>query len=88
MRYVIIYLLNIADWALTVYWTGLHGIQAEINPIMRFALSCPGAFAVVKLLLFPLLLLWMRHKRHDDSALIALGMFLAVTWLNICTIFG
>lgn len=88
MQYIIIHLLNLVDYGLTVYWTGLHGIQTEINPVMRLALSAPGAFAVVKLVLFPALLYWMRRRKYDDTAWMVLGMFLAVIWLNICTIFG
>ena len=88
MKYILIGILNLVDYALTVYWTNLHGIQAEINPFMRWALSTPGVFAVVKLVLFPLLLLWMRRKRHDDTAWMALGMFIVVTLMNIRTVFG
>ena len=42
IKYIIIYLLNLFDYAVTVYWTGLHGIEAEINPLMRWAL-CPNS---------------------------------------------
>lgn len=88
MKYIIIAILNLFDYAVTVYWTGLHGIQTEINPIMRGALSEPWVFAVVKLILFPAFLLWMWHKKHDDTAWMALGMFIVVTLLNIRTVFG
>lgn len=88
MKYILIYILNLIDYALTVYWTGIHGIQAEINPLMRWALSTPWAFAVIKLILFPLFLLWMWRKKHDDSAWMALGMFIVVIMLNILTVFG
>lgn len=88
MKYILIYILNLVDYAMTVYWTGLHGIQTEINPLMRLALSEPWIFAVVKLVAFPALLLWMWRKKHDDSAWLALGAFLAVTMLNVSTIFG
>ena len=88
IKYILIALLNLFDYSITVYWTGLHGIEAEINPLMQWALSTPGAFAVIKLLLFPLLLLYMWKKKHEDSAYIALGMFIVVTLLNIRTVFG
>ena len=88
IKYILIALLNLFDYAITVYWTGLHGIDAEINPLMQWALSTPLAFAVIKLLLFPLLLLYMWKKKHEDSAYIALGMFIVVTLLNIRTVFG
>lgn len=87
-KYILIYILNLADYILTVYWTDLHGIEREINPIMRWALSIPGAFFVVKLILFPLLLLWMWWKRKDDTAWMALGMFIVIVLLNIRTVFG
>lgn len=88
IKYFIIALLNLFDYAITAYWTGLNGIEAEINPLMQWALSTPGAFAVIKLLLFPLLLLYMWWKKHEDSAYIALGMFIVVTLMNIRTVFG
>lgn len=83
MKYIIIYLLNLADYALTVYWTGLYGIECEINPLMRSALSVPWIFAAVKLVLFPLLLLWMRRRKKDDGALVVLGMFIVVVLVNL-----
>lgn len=86
MKYILIYLLNLADYATTVYYTGLHGIQTETNPLMRMALENPWVFAVVKLVLFPLLLLWMWKKKHDDTAWMALGMFLVVVMMNVRTI--
>lgn len=88
MKYILIYILNIIDYALTVYWVGLHGIEHEINPLMRWALGTPAVFAVIKLLLFPLLLYWMWKKKHDDSAWMALGMFIVIVLLNIRTVFG
>lgn len=88
IKYIIIALLNLFDYAITVYWTGLHGIEAEINPLMQWALADPWKFAVIKLLLFPLLLLYMWKKKHEDSAYIALGMFIVVTLMNIRTVFG
>lgn len=88
MKYILIYLLNLADYAITVYWTGLHGIEAEINPLMRLALSEPWVFALVKLVLFPLLLLYMWWKKHDDTAWMALGMFIVVMLMNIRVVFG
>ena len=87
-KYIIIYLMNLFDYAITVYWTGLHGIEHEINPFMRWALSVPGAFEVIKLILFPLLLLWMWWKKKDETAWMALGMFIVVTLMNIRTVFG
>lgn len=88
MKHIIIAILNFFDYCITVYWTGLHGIQTEINPLMREALADPWLFAVVKLVLFPALLLWMWHKKHDDAAWMALGMFIVVTLMNIRTVFG
>lgn len=87
MKYIIIAILNLFDYCVTVYWTNLHGIQTEINPIMRGALSEPWVFAVVKLVLFPLFLFWMWKKKHDDSAYFALGAFAVVTLMNIRTVF-
>ena len=87
MKYLLIYLLNLADYALTVYWTGLHGIDHEINPLMRYALSEPWMFAVIKLVLFPLFLIWMWENKRNDSAYIVLGMFIIVVLLNIRTVF-
>lgn len=87
MKYILIYLLNLADYALTVYWTGLYGIEHEINPLMRYALSEPWMFAVVKLVLFPLFLIWMWKNKRNDSAYIVLGMFIIVVLLNIRTVF-
>lgn len=88
MKYLLIYILNLADYAITVYWTGLHGIETEINPLMRHALSEPWVFAVVKLILFPLLLLYMWKKKHDDTAWMALGMFIVVVLMNFRVVFG
>lgn len=87
MKYLFIYLLNLADYALTVYLTGLYGIACEVNPLMRYALSVPRMFAVVKLILFPLLLLWMWRTKKDDAALVVLGMFIVVTLINIGQVF-
>lgn len=87
-KYIIIYLLNLFDYAITVYWTGIHGIEAEINPLMRWALSEPLAFMTIKVVLFPLLLFWMWKKKHEDSAWMALGMFIVVTLMNFRTVFG
>ena len=88
MKYIIITILNLIDYALTTYWTSIYGIQTEINPIMRGALSEPWVFAVVKLVLFPFLLLWMWYKKYNDAAWVALGMFITLTWMNICVVFG
>ena len=88
MKYILIYLLNLADYALTVYWTGLHGLEHEVNPLMRKTLEEPWMFAVIKLVLFPLLLIWMWRKKRNDSAFIVLGMFIVVVLLNIRTVFG
>lgn len=88
MKYIIIGILNLFDYAITVYWTGIHGIEGEINPLMQWALSTPWAFAVIKLILFPLLLLYMWWKKHEDSAWMALGMFIVVTLMNVRTVFG
>ena len=41
IKYIIISLLNLFDYAITAYWTGLNGIEAEINPLMQWALSTP-----------------------------------------------
>ena len=88
MKYILIFVLNMFDYAITVYWTGLHGIGHEINPVMRWVLSVPGAFEVIKLILFPLLLLWMWWKKKDETAWMALGMFIVVSLMNIRTVFG
>lgn len=88
MKYILIYILNLADYVLTLYLTNLYGIECEINPLMRYALTEPWIFAVVKLLLFPLLLIWMWRKKKDDSAFIILGMFLAVVLINGVQAFG
>ena len=87
-KYIIIYLLNLFDYAVTVYWTGIHGIDAEINPLMRWALSEPLVFMLIKVVLFPLFLFWMWRKKHEDSAWMALGMFIVLTIMNIKTVFG
>jgi len=83
MKYLLIYVLNLADYALTVYLTGLYGIACEVNPLMRYALSVPQMFAVVKLILFPLLLLWMLRTKKDDAALVVLVMFIVVILVNV-----
>lgn len=88
MKYILIYLLNLMDYALTVYWVGLHGVDCEINPLMRWALATPGAFAAIKLVAVPVLLYWMWRKKHDDSAWMALGMFIVIVLLNLRTVFG
>ncbi len=87
MKYILIYILNLADYALTVYLTGLYGIACEINPLMRYALSVPWMFAMVKLILFPLLLLWMWRTKKEDTAWMVLGMFIVVTLLNVVQTF-
>lgn len=88
MKYILIGVLNLFDYAITTYLTGIHGIEAEINPLMRWALADPWKFAVIKLGLFPILLFYMWKKKHHDSAYIALGMFIVVTLLNIRTVCG
>lgn len=88
MKYIVIYLLNLADYATTVYWTSLHGIDREVNTLMRMALNEPWLFALIKLVLFPLLLLYMHRKKHDDTAWMALGMFIVVVLGNLRVIFG
>ena len=88
IKYILIAILNFFDYAITVYWTGIHGIEAEINSLMQWALADPWKFAVIKLILFPAMLYWMWKKKHDDSAWMALGMFIVVTLLNIRTVFG
>ena len=87
-KYIIIGVLNLFDYAVTVYWTGLHGIEAEINPLMQWALSVPWVFMIVKVVFGSLLLFWMWWKKHEDSAWMALGMFIVVTLMNIRTVFG
>lgn len=87
MKYFLIYILNLADYALTVYWTSLCGIECEANPLMRKALEEPWMFAVIKLILFPLLLIWMWRKKREDTAFIVLGMFIVVVLMNIRTVF-
>ena len=54
---------------------------------MRYALSVPKLFAMVKLILFPLLLLWMWRTKKDDAALVVLGMFIVVVLLNLSQVF-
>ena len=88
MKYIAIYILNLMDYALTVCWTNLYGIETEINPLMRLALRSPWVFALIKLVGLPLLLLYMYRKKHEDSAWMALGMFIVVVLLNIRTVFG
>ena len=88
MKYILIYLLNLADYATTVYLTGLYGIACEVNPLMRYALSVPKLFAVVKLILFPLVLLWMWRTKKDDAAWMVLGMFIVVVLINLSPVFG
>ena len=87
MKYLLIYALNIADYALTIYLTGLYGIACEVNPLIRYALSVPWMFAVVKLILFPLLLFAMWRTKKDDAALVVLGMFIVVVLLNLSQVF-
>ena len=87
MKYIVIYILNLIDYAMTVYWTGLNGIAHEVNPIMRWALSTPSVFTLTKVFLVPVFLYWMWRKKRDDTAWIALGAFLAVVWMNLNTIF-
>ena len=87
-KYIIIYLLNLFDYAITVYWTGIHGIESEINPLMQWALSEPLVFMLIKVPGVALLLLYMWKKKHEDSAWMALGMFIVVTLMNIKTVFG
>ena len=87
-KFIIIYLLNLFDYAITVYWTGIRGIEAEINPLMRWALSEPLVFMLIKVPGVALLLLYMWKKKHHDSAWMALGMFIVVTILNCRTVFG
>ena len=88
MKYIVIYILNLIDYATTLYWTNLHGISREVNPIMRYALSEPWVFTLVKVVLFPVFLYWMWKKKHDDTAWVAMGAFLAVVWLNLNTVLG
>lgn len=88
MKYLIIYILNITDYSLTLYLTGLYGIECEVNPLMRYALSTPGVFAAVKLILLPLLLIWMWRRKKDDAALVVLGMFIVVVLLNATQALG
>ena len=87
-KYIIVYLLNLFDYAITVYWTGIHGIEAEINPLMRWALSEPLVFMLIKVPGVALLLFYMWKKKHDDSTWMALGMFIVLTIMNIKTVFG
>ena len=87
-KYIITYLLNLLDYAITVYWTGIHGIEGEINPLMQWALSEPLVFMMIKVPGAALLFFWMWKKKHEDSAWMALGMFIVVTLMNIRTVFG
>lgn len=88
IKYILIGVLNLFDYAITVYWTGIHGIEGEINPLMQLALSEPLVFMLIKVVLFPLFLFWMWKKKHEDSAWMALGMFIVVTLMNFRTVFG
>lgn len=88
MKYIIIYLLNLVDYVTTVYWTSLYGINTETNLLMRMALTEPWLFTMIKLVLFPLFLLYMYRKKHDDTAWMALGMFIVVVLMNLRVIFG
>jgi hypothetical protein len=87
MKYILIYILNLADYALTVYWTGLHGLEHEVNPLMRKALEEPWMFAVIKLILFPWLLLYMKLTGKDHAAWMVLGMFIVVVLVNLSPFF-
>lgn len=87
MKYIVIFILNIIDYLTTMYLTSLYGIEVELNPLMRSALSTPIVFAIIKLVLFPILLLWMWKTKKDDAAYIALGMFIVITLLNVSQIF-
>lgn len=86
MKYVVIYILNLIDYATTLYWINLHGISHELNPFMRTALSMPFVFTIIKVFLVPVFLYWLWKKKHDDTAWIALGAFLAVVYMNLNTI--
>ena len=55
---------------------------------MRYALSEPWVFTLVKVVLFPVFLYWMWKKKHDDTAWVAMGAFLAAVWLNVNTVLG
>lgn len=88
MKYFLIFVLNIADYALTVYLTGLYGIECEVNPLMRFALSMDGAFEFIKLIMVPALILYMWLEKLDNAALVVLGMFIVVVLLNATQAFG
>ena len=86
IKYIIIYLLNLIDYFTTIYCTNLYGIETEINPLMRSALSEPWKFAFIKIILFPIFLYWVWKKKHDDTAWMTLGMFIVVVLMNIYTI--
>ena len=86
--YIAILILNLVDYTQTVYWTSRHGIAVETNPLMRWALQEPAVFALVKLLGLALLLFYMWRKKHDDSAWMALGMFLVTVIMNFRIILG
>ena len=87
MKYIVIFILNFIDYLTTVYLTNIYGVECEMNPLMREALSEPWFFALIKLILFPLLLYWMWKTKKDDAAYIALGMFLAIVMLNLTQVF-
>ena len=82
MRYILIFVLNAADYFLTVHLTSLYGIECEVNPLMRLALELDGAFECIKLLMFHALLFCMWESRKDEAALVILGMFIVVVLIN------
>lgn len=86
IKYIIIYLLNLIDYFATIYCTNLYGIEMEINPLMRSALSEPWKFAFIKIILFPIFLYWVYKRKHEDTAWMMLGMFIVVVIMNIHTI--
>lgn len=88
LLYATIFILNIVDYVQTVYWTGIYGLMVETNPAMRWALQEPAVFALVKLVGLALLLLYMWYKKHDDSAWMALGMFIVTVMMNFRIILG
>lgn len=88
LLYGIVYALNIVDYIQTVYWTSRYGIAVETNPLMRSALQVPCVFPLVKLVGLALLLAYMWRKKHDDSAWMALGMFVVTVIMNFRVILG
>lgn len=49
MKLLIIWLLNLFDYIMTIYYVGKYGIWIEANPLMRELLSYPFLAFIVKI---------------------------------------